>query len=125
VTYKMTGLRTWNSNATDLEASVAFYRDILGAEETTRHQARGGFVVRLKIGGNSVGLFDAQDGPRPGIPHHTFTFDGPADPQDMIKEIEDKGGKVEDFRMHGDGPGYSVYVHDPNGNILELSTDPA
>jgi len=27
--------------------------------------------------------------------------------------------------MHGNGPGYSVYVYDPCGNRIELSTDPA
>jgi hypothetical protein len=32
---------------------------------------------------------------------------------------------VENVRMHGTGPGYSVYVYDPCGNRIELSTDPA
>jgi predicted enzyme related to lactoylglutathione lyase len=122
--YKLTGLRTWNMNAADLEAASAFYRDVLGAEETTRHDARPGFVARFKIGKSGIGLFDAKDGPRPGVPHHTFDFEGPRDPQDMIRELEAKGAKVEDMRMHGDGPGYSVYVTDPCGNRLELSTDP-
>jgi predicted enzyme related to lactoylglutathione lyase len=122
---KMTRLRTWNINAEDLEATVAFYRDVLGAEETTRHEARPGNVARLKIGSSGLGVFDAKDGPRPGVPHHTFEFDGPTDPQAMIAELEGRGAKVEDMRMHGDGPGYSLYVTDPAGNRLELSTDPA
>jgi len=32
--------------------------------------------------------------------------------------------KVENIRMHGNGPSYSVYVYDPCGNRIELSTDP-
>jgi hypothetical protein len=32
---------------------------------------------------------------------------------------------VERIRMHGNGPGYSVYVDDPCGNRIELSIDPA
>jgi catechol 2,3-dioxygenase-like lactoylglutathione lyase family enzyme len=125
MTYKVTGLRTWNMNAADLEAAVAFYRDVLGAEERGRHEARPGSVARLKLGTSGIGLFDAKDGPRPGVPHHTFDFEGPRDPQEMIRELEAKGARVEDLRMHGDGPGYSVYVTDPCGNRLELSTDPA
>jgi predicted enzyme related to lactoylglutathione lyase len=125
MSYKMTGLRTWNTNASDLEAAAAFYWDVLGAEETSRHEARGGFVARFKVGRSGIGLFDAKDGPRPGVPHHTFEFEGPSDPQVMIRELEAKGAKVEDTRIHGDGPGYSLYVTDPCGNRLELSTDPA
>jgi len=30
---------------------------------------------------------------------------------------------VEDTRLHGEGPGYSLYITDPNGNRLELSKD--
>ena len=118
-------LRTWNINATDMDATVAFYRDVLGAEVAGRHEARPGDVTRLKLGTSGLGVFDAKDGPRPGVPHHTFEMEGPADPQAMIAELEARGAKVEDVRMHGDGPGYSLYVTDPAGNRLELSNDPA
>jgi predicted enzyme related to lactoylglutathione lyase len=121
---RMTRLRTWNFNAEDVDATVAFYRDVLGAEETVRHEARPGNVARLKIGTSGIGVFDAKNGPRPGVPHYTFEFDGPTDPQVMIAELESRGAKVEDLRMHGEGPGYSLYVTDPAGNRLELSTDP-
>ena len=122
--YKITGLRSWNTNTEDLEATVRFYRDVLGAQETTRHQVAGANVVRLKLGSTGLGLFDAQDGPRPGVPHHTFDFEGPREPEAMVKELEAQGIKVENVRMHGTGPGYSVYVYDPCGNRIELSTDP-
>lgn len=56
------------------------------------------------------------DGPRPGVPHHTFDFEGPRDPSAMVQELEAKGIKVENVRMHGS---------DPCGNRIELSTDPA
>ena len=122
--YKVTGLRSWNTNTADLESTVRFYRDGLGAQETTRHQVAGANVVRLKLGSTGLGLFDAQDGPRPGVPHHTFDFEGPREPEAMVKELEAQGIKVENVRMHGTGPGYSVYVYDPCGNRIELSTDP-
>lgn len=121
----MSRLRTWNFNAADLEATVAFYRDVLGAQETGRNEARAGYVARLKIGDSGIGVFAAPDGPRPGVPHHTFVFDGPRDPQQMIDELQARGATVDDMRMHGDGPGYSLYITDPAGNRLELSTDPS
>ena len=123
--YKVSGLRSWNINAESFESVVRFYREVLGAEETTRHQVAGANVVRLKCGRTGLGVFDAKDGPRPGVPHHTFDFEGPRDPNAMVQELEAKGVKVENVRMHGSGPGYSIYFYDPCGHRLELSTDPA
>src|SRR5579859_4191294 len=97
--FKMTRLRTWNFNAADLEATVRFYKDVLGAEETSRHAARPGNVARLKLGGSGIGVFDAADGPRPGVPHHTVEFEGPSDPQEMILELTERGAVVEDMRI--------------------------
>jgi predicted enzyme related to lactoylglutathione lyase len=123
--FKITGMRSWNTNAATLEETVKFYRDGLGAQEGNRHQVRGTDVVRLKLGNTGLGLFDARQGPSDGVPHHTLEFEGPGDPEAMIKELEGRGVKVTHTRMHGDGPGYSVYVDDPCGNHLELSTDPS
>ena len=122
--YKVTGLRSWNINAEDFESMVRFYRNVLGAEETSHQQVAGANVMRLKLGSTGLGLFDAQHGPRPGVPHHTFDFEGPREPAAMVQELEAQGIKVENIRMHGNGPGYSVYVYDPCGNRIELSTDP-
>lgn len=122
--FTITGIRSWNLNAQDLEATAQFYRDVLGAQETNRHAVQGASVVRLRLGDTGVGLFDGAGGPRPGVPHHTFSFEGPPDSDAMVKELEAMGVKVEGIRRHGEGPGYSVYVTDPSGNRLELSTDP-
>jgi hypothetical protein len=50
-------------------------------------------------------------------------MEGPNDPKELIKELEAKGIKVDETRIHGEGPGYSIYVVDPSGNRLELSKD--
>ena len=36
--YRVNGLQSWNINAEHFEAAVRFYRGVLGAEETARHQ---------------------------------------------------------------------------------------
>jgi catechol 2,3-dioxygenase-like lactoylglutathione lyase family enzyme len=122
---KVTGLRSWNLNAEKFEETVRFYRDVLGAEERRRHEVAGAEVARLQLGSTGIGLFNAEAGPRPGVPHHTFDFEGPSDPDELIRDLESKGVRVEEVRRHGEGPGYSVYITDPSGNRLELSTDPA
>lgn len=63
--YKLTGLRSWNINAEDFESVVHFYRDVLGAEETMRHQVAGANVVRLKLG--STGLASSTPRMVPGL----------------------------------------------------------
>jgi catechol 2,3-dioxygenase-like lactoylglutathione lyase family enzyme len=117
-------MRSWNLNADNLEEMVAFYRE-LGAEESNRQTIGGAAVARLRLGAHGIGLFDASAGPRPGIPHHTFTCEGPADPDELSKELADHGIEVESVRREGEGPRYSVYVTDPSGNRLELSVTPA
>jgi predicted enzyme related to lactoylglutathione lyase len=116
-------LRSWNLNASNLEESVAFYRDVLGAEVRQQNQVQGVDVTRLSLGDFTIGVFDASGGERPGVPHHTVTIEGPVDPEELKREIETKGVTVDHIRRHGDGEGggYSLYVNDPSGNHIELS----
>ena len=116
------GFRSWNLNAEDLTETVRFYRDLLGAEESMSQTVGGAAVVRLRLGEASIGLFDASAGPRPGVPHHTFDVQGPDDPDELTREIEAKGFKVNGLRRHANGRSYSVYLDDPSGNHIELST---
>ena len=120
---KTTTVRSWNLNAPDLAASVAFYRDLLGAEVKQENQVAGVDVARLDLGGFSIGLFDASSGDRPNVPHHTVGIEGPDDPEELKREIEAKGIAVDHIRRHPEraGGGYSIYVNDPSGNLLELS----
>jgi len=100
-----------------------FYQLALGAELRTQQTLVGVKVNRLRAGETGLGLFDASEKQFPGVPHHTFDIEGPSDPKQLIKELEAKGIKVDETRIHGQGPGYSVYVTDPNGNRVELSKD--
>ncbi|MBM3939543.1 MAG: VOC family protein [SAR202 cluster bacterium] len=118
---KVAAFRSWNFNARDIDATVRFYQDVLGADVSMEHTIGGARVVRMRVGGVGLGVFDATDGPRPGVPHHTFAVEGPADSRELVDEIEAKGFKVESVREHRGGAGYSVYVSDPAGNRVELS----
>lgn len=119
---ELTKFRSWNFHADDLDAMVQFYQDVLGAKLRKTNTVSGVKVVRLELGGVVLGLFDAAKDRAPRVPHHTFEIDGPADPDDFVRELEAKGAKVSEVRRHGDGSAYSVYVIDPSGNRLELST---
>ncbi len=119
---KLTRLRSWNIHADKLDEMMRFYRDVLGAELRTRQSIAGVSVARLQLGGAGLGLFDASKERFPGVPHHTYEIEGPSDPEVLVKDLEAKGVKVDGIRRHENEPGYSVYVIDPSGNRIELST---
>lgn len=119
---ELTQFRSWNFNAEDLERTVSFYQEVLGATVRKKHKVADVDVVRLNLGGAVLGVFDASKDRHPRVPHHTFEIDARGEPEDFVKEIEARGAKVSEIRRHDDGKGYSVYVVDPSGNRLELST---
>jgi predicted enzyme related to lactoylglutathione lyase len=121
---KVVRFRSWNLNADQFQDTVNFYRNILGADQRTFNQVNGVDVSRVNLGNMVVGIFDAEGGPRPGVPHHTFDIEGPDDAQDAVKELEGMGIEVQGVRVHQEDNGYSIYVNDPAGNRLELSTSP-
>ena len=122
---KTKSVRSWNLNAERFDEMVRFYREVLGGEEGRGHTVGGVQVAQLKLGSSGIGLFDASEGPRPGVPHHTLELEWEPDFDALMRELEKRGAKVENIRKHGDGPGYSLYVSDPDGNKLELSSDPS
>ena len=120
----ITRFSSLNINATEYDVTVKFYEDVLGAEVNVRHEVGGVAVARLGLGGVSIGLFDASEGGRPGVPHHTFSFEWGPGMDDTVNLLTQCGAAIEGTRQHGEGPGYSIYVTDPSGNRIELSTDP-
>ena len=116
-------MRSWNFHADNLDQMAKFYEEALGAEITAQQTIAGVKVFRLRAGETGLGLFDATAKRAPGVPHHTFDIEGPSDGQTLINELESKGIKTDGMRVHGQGPGYSVYIVDPSGNRIELSKD--
>jgi catechol 2,3-dioxygenase-like lactoylglutathione lyase family enzyme len=123
---KVQGVRSINWNAPDPRAAERFYTEVLDGRVVRRFHIkfRDGDVADVQLGNVMLGLFDASAGPIRGVPHHTLQMVWPGELEAVKAELEAAGGAVQESRVHGEGPGFSVYVEDPLGNQLELSWDP-
>jgi catechol 2,3-dioxygenase-like lactoylglutathione lyase family enzyme len=123
---QVNAIRTFAINAKDLAQAEEFYTRILGAEVVRRidpneEQRQRGRVkeVDVQLGNFQVHIFDASQGARNGVPHHTISIPW-KQKQQAIQELEQDGTKIDNTRDHPDGKSYSLYVKDPDGNIWEL-----
>jgi len=123
--FKVTGIRSWNVNAENQDAMVQFYRDFLGGTEGRTANINGVVVAHVGLGDLTLGIFDASEGPRPGVPHHTLDIEWPGDMETVTKDLEAKGIKLAATRLHREDTGYSLYFDDPAGNRVEVATKPA
>lgn len=115
----------------DMEATIAFYRDVLGVDILWEAEWRAGKipVVSMQIGANRMNVHSTA---APAAPHARvptsgsadlcMRWNGPiADAQALLArhDIAIEVGPVP--RPAADGVwGYSVYFRDPDGNLLEL-----
>ncbi len=116
-----TGISELVLEVADLEASRAFYRDLLGFEETLWGEGREGRywyligdTARLGLWTEQVGLAGGRGGA-----HVHFAFHVADSEVDAIQAgIEARGGAVEGpIRL---GPGRAIYITDPDGNAVEF-----
>ncbi len=119
----------------DIEATVAFYARVLGAEPLYLDAWRAGKipVVLLRLGQSRLSVHPAAApakpharAPQPGSGDLCFRWDGPL--EGAAEALARAGVPVEEGpvpRPAADGtPGRSLYFRDPDGNLLELlSTD--
>jgi catechol 2,3-dioxygenase-like lactoylglutathione lyase family enzyme len=116
-----TGISELVLEVADLEASRAFYRDLLGFEETLWGEGREGRYWYLIGDSARLGLWTEQVGLAGGRggAHVHFAFHV-ADPEvDAIrKRIEAAGREVEGPIQLG--PGRAIYITDPDGNVVEF-----
>ncbi len=108
----------------DLEASLAFWRDLLGLELVQAHGDRytlapsgGAFVLELQ--------HDPKAPPRPhpsvGLYHLAVLLPGPEDLGALLRRLLEARYPLEGVADHGVSE--AVYLRDPEGNGLELYRD--
>jgi catechol 2,3-dioxygenase-like lactoylglutathione lyase family enzyme len=109
----------------DLDRTVAFYRDVLGMEHVTFGDGRtavhfGASKFNLHVAGHE---FEPKaHRPTVGSADLCLIVDGPLD--EVIAELATHRVAIEDGpvdRTGACGPMRSVYLRDPDGNLIELS----
>ncbi|MEA3040345.1 MAG: glyoxylase family protein [Sphingomonadales bacterium] len=113
----------------DLEKVAAFWRDVLGAR-FEKHQEEIG-LYQLRVGTSLVdlvpvdGKLGRMGGAAPGregrnVDHVCFRVDN-WDEAAILAHLAGHGIEAEVTQRYGaDGDGPSIYVHDPEGNMIEL-----
>ncbi|MDJ1016169.1 MAG: VOC family protein [Paracoccaceae bacterium] len=111
----------------DLERSIAFYREVLGFELQQRYGRRAAF---LSAGGyhHHIGLntWESRRGTRPaggttGLYHVAFVYPDRAALGRAIGQVVDAGVELLGAADHGVSE--AVYFNDPDGNGIELYRD--
>lgn len=114
----------------DLARSLAFYCDVLGCREERRLEALG--LVQLRAGASLIDLVDVASplgkagGAPPGqearnVDHVALqlaSFDEAAIRTQLLSAGVEPGDVAERYGAEGMGP--SMYVRDPDGNVVEL-----
>lgn len=111
----------------DLERAVAFYREVLGFEVT---QYMGTQAAFLSAGGyhHHIGLntWQSQGGSPPprgstGLFHVAFLYPSRRALAEALRRLMDAGGRLDGAADHGVSE--ALYLHDPDGNGIELYRD--
>ena len=127
---KLTALDHLVLTVADIAATVAFYRDVLGMTEETFSPADGSTRTALTFGAQKINLhpaarpFDPKAAqPTPGSADLCFLTDTPLPAwQDHLaaQGVPVIEGPVR--RTGATGPIQSLYLRDPDGNLIEVST---
>ena len=114
---------------TDMDRTIAFYRDVLGMEVVQFTPTDGSTRYALGFGAQKINLhqasaeFDPKAAlPTPGSADLCFLSETPL--TDWLTHFTAHGVAVEDGpvpRTGAQGPLLSVYVRDPDGNLIEVS----
>ena len=111
----------------DLERALAFYRDVLGFELTSRY---GSDAVFLSAGGyhHHIGLntWAGRGAPRPahgttGLYHFAILFPDRRALAATVRRVLEHGIPLEGASDHGVSE--AIYLRDPDGNGVELYCD--
>ncbi len=123
---KIDGLDHLVLTVADMDASVAFYRDVLGMEAEDFRAADGSRRTALMFGGQKINLHPAS---APFEPHARVPTPGSADlcfltRQSLASWLVHLGDRVIEgpvTRTGALGPISSLYLRDPDGNLVEVA----
>lgn len=108
-------------NVTDVERSLAWYRDVLGLEEVRVEEWRRGEVLFPSVRVSPTMIIDLLATERSGqnVDHFCLVIE-PTDLAALVSagNLDVVGGPAELFGAQG--MGQSIYVRDPDGNVIEL-----
>ncbi|MFV0523164.1 MAG: VOC family protein [Acidimicrobiales bacterium] len=108
-------------NCADVETSLAWYTERIGLVGDRVDEWRTGEVPFPSVRINDHVLIDLFDGPHDGTNLNHFCL--VVDRADVDRVVDDPAFEVVDGpgdRYGARGRGWSVYVRDPDGNIVEL-----
>ncbi|MDJ0981188.1 MAG: VOC family protein [Kiloniellales bacterium] len=110
----------------DLDRAIAFYRDVLGCHEERRVESIS--LVQMRAGESLIDLIPAPSKPDAeggNMDHFALRID-PFDEANLRCHLERHGIAVGEVasRYGAEGSGPSLYIEDPDGNIVELKGPP-
>ena len=107
----------------DIEASLHFYRDLLGMEpvRVEAYRAGGAPFPSVRVGDTLIDLFAAEE-PSSGLHHFCIEVAEPLDA--ILAELDGHALRYTGVgtRFGARGQGQSVYVEDPDGHRVEIRT---
>src|SRR5262245_35986812 len=109
----------------DLDRARVFYRDVIGLEETLYGEGREGRYWYLIGDSARLGLWTPQTGLAGGRggAHVHFAMHVPRDALDaIVARLRESGAEVEGPVQLG--ADRAIYLTDPDGNVVELWTQP-
>ena len=128
---RITGLDHVVLRCASLDATMAFYIDVLGCTlerelpDLGLHQLRaGGALIDLVPVGSKLGGSEPPEVRRGNMVHFCLRIDGP-DWDALARHLKSHGVEFAppETRYGADGHGPSIYITDPEGNAVELKGD--
>jgi catechol 2,3-dioxygenase-like lactoylglutathione lyase family enzyme len=108
-------------NSSDIERSLAWYRDVLGLDAINVDEWRRGDMFFPSVRLNGTTIIDIFPAERTGENvNHLCLVVEEADLNALADQFPD-GHRV-DGNFGAQGYGASLYVHDPDGNTIELKS---